>query len=146
MSEPRGDFSIRYTFHGNEYSLDDYLQRNFVTGILVLHDDQIVFEKYFHGADENSRFVSMSVSKSIVSILVGAAVADGKIKSIDDAVPEYLPYLSASGYRDVTVRQVLEMATAVDYNEDYRDPNSGAAKLGERQLAGILHSGDTSPR
>jgi len=136
LSEPRGDFSIRYTFHGNEYSLDDYLERNFVTGILVLHDDQIVFEKYFHGADENSRFVSMSVSKSIVSILVGAAVADGKIKSIDDAVPEYLPYLSASGYRDVTVRQVLEMATAVDYNEDYKDPNSGAAKLGGASVSG----------
>ena len=136
LSEPRGGFSIRYTFHGKEYSLDDYLQRNFVTGILVLHDDQIVFEKYLHGADQNSRFVSMSVSKSIVSILVGAAVADGKIKSIDDPVTKYLAYLSASGYRDVTIQQVLEMASAVDYNEDYGDPNSEATKLGRASISG----------
>jgi CubicO group peptidase (beta-lactamase class C family) len=136
LSGTGGDLAVKYTFHGKQYSLADYLQRNFVTGILVLHDDQIVFEKYFHGADENSRFVSMSVSKSIVSILVGAAVADGKIRNIDDPVDKYLPYLSTSGYRDVTIREVLEMATGVDYNEDYADANSAAHKLGLASVSG----------
>jgi CubicO group peptidase (beta-lactamase class C family) len=100
-----------------------------------------VLEKYFHGADRNSRFVSQSVSKSILSILVGAAVTDGKIKSIDNLIAKYLPYLSTSGYRDVTIRQVVEMATGVNYSEAYSDPNSEAAKLG-----GALLSGDPSFR
>jgi hypothetical protein len=136
LSGTGGELPVRYTFHGKGYSLDEYLQRNFVTGILVLHDDRIVLEKYFHGADRNSRFVSQSVSKSIVSILVGAALADGKMKNVDDPITKYLPYLSASGYRGVTVRQVLEMATGVDYNETYGDPNSEAAKLGGALLSG----------
>ena len=63
-------------------------------------------------------------------------MADGKIKSVDDPIVKYLPYLSASGYREVTVKQVLEMATGVDYDETYGDPNSEAAKLGGALLSG----------
>ena len=136
LKNPTGAFTLKYTFHGNEYVLDDYLQRNFVTGLLVLHDDQIVFEKYLHGADQSSRFVSQSVGKSIASILVGAAVSDGKIKSVDDPVIKYLPYLSASGYRAVTIKNLLEMASGVDYSEDYKDPKSGAAIIGAALITG----------
>ncbi len=84
----------------------------------------------------NSRFVSQSVSKSIVSILIGAAVGDGTIKSIDDPVTKYLPYLSGSGYRDVAVKNLLQMSTGVDYSEDYRNPKSGAALIGAALLTG----------
>jgi hypothetical protein len=100
LREPTREWSFEYTFRGDRYSLDDYFRRNFVTGFLVLHNDQIVVERYFHGADQNSRFVSQSVSKSIVSILIGAAVEDGLIKRIEDPVTDYLPYLSESGYRN----------------------------------------------
>ena len=136
LKEPSSAFTLKYEFHGNTYSLDDYLKRNDVTALLVLRDDQIEYEKYLHGADRNSRFVSQSISKSIVSILIGAAVTDGKIKSIDDPVDKYLPYLSSGGYRGVTIRSILEMATGVDYSEDYRDPHSGAAMIGAAIVIG----------
>ncbi len=136
LKEPTRPFSLGYALRGGDYSLDDYFQRNFVTGFLVLHDDQIVLEKYFHGADQNSRFVSQSVGKSIVSILVGAAVSDGAIKSVDDPLVKYLPYLSNSGFRDVTVKNLLQMSSGVDYSEDYTDPKSGAALIGAALLTG----------
>jgi len=137
LNEPTKRFSLRYAVRGANYSLDDYFRRNFVTGFLVLHDDEIVLEKYFHGADQNSRFVSQSVGKSIVSILVGAAVSDGAIKSVDDPVVKYLPYLSNSGFRDVTVKNLLQMSSSVDYSEDYTDPKSGAALIGAALLTGV---------
>ena len=136
LREPAKAFTTEYTFQGNRYSLDDYFKRNFVTGFLVLHDDQIIIEKYFHDADQNSRFVSQSLSKSIISILVGAAVEEGAIKSIEDPVMKYLPYLSESGYRNVTVKNLLQMASGVDYSEDYKDSKSGAALLGSALLWG----------
>jgi CubicO group peptidase (beta-lactamase class C family) len=136
LIEPAKDFTLQYNFHGRSYSIKDYFERNFVAGFLVLHDNHIAVERYFHGADRNSRFVSQSVSKSIVSILIGAAVGDGTVKSIDDRVTKYLPYLSDSGYRDVTVKNLLQMSTGVDYSEDYRDPKSGAALIGAALLTG----------
>lgn len=136
LKEASAPFSLKYNFHGKEYSLDDYLQRNFVTGFIVLHDDQIIFEKYLHGANRDSRFVSQSVGKSIASILVGAAVNEGTIRSIDDPVDKYLPYLTSSGYHGVSIRDILEMSTGVDYSENYHDPHSGAALIGAALLTG----------
>jgi CubicO group peptidase (beta-lactamase class C family) len=136
LREPAKDWATDYTFHGRRYSLDEYFRRNYVTGFLVLHNDQIIMEKYFHEADRNSRFISQSLSKSIVSILVGAAVEDGAIKSVEDPVTNYLPYLSESGYRNVTVKNLLQMSTGVNYGENYRDPKSGAALIGAALLTG----------
>jgi CubicO group peptidase (beta-lactamase class C family) len=133
---PTRELSFEYTFQGNRYSLGDYFKRNFVTGFLVLHDDQIIADKYFYEADQNSKFVSQSVSKSIVSILIGAAVEEGAIKSIEDAVTKYLPYLKESGYRNVTVKNLLQMSTGIKYSEDYGDPKSEAALLGSALLTG----------
>jgi CubicO group peptidase (beta-lactamase class C family) len=136
LREPDKPFSFEYTYRGRRLSLDDYFKNNFVTSFLVLHNDQILVEKYFHDADQNSRFVSQSLSKSIVSILIGAAAEEGSIKSIEDPVTQYLPYLSESGYCNVTVKNLLQMATGVDYSENYRDPKSGAALIGAALLRG----------
>jgi CubicO group peptidase (beta-lactamase class C family) len=136
LIEPNKDFVLEYNFHGRQYSIKDYFQRNFVTGFLVLHDDEIAVERYLHGADRNARFVSQSISKSIISILIGAAVGDGTIKSIDDPVTKYLPYLSDRGYRNVTVKNLLQMSSSVDYSEDYKVPRSGAALIGAALLTG----------
>jgi CubicO group peptidase (beta-lactamase class C family) len=136
LREPAREWATDYTFRNSRYSLDDYFKRNFVTGFLVLHKDQIIVEKYFHDADRQSRFVSQSLSKSIVSILVGAAIEDGAIKSVEDPVTKYLPYLSKSGYRNVSVKNVLQMSTGVEYSENYRDPKSGAALIGAALLTG----------
>lgn len=136
LREPPTSFALQYEFGGTKYSLDDYLRRNYVTGFLVLQDDQIIFERYLHGADQGSRFVSQSVGKSIASILVGAAIDAGKIHSVDDPVDKYLPYLQSSGYHGVSIRNILTMSTGVDYSEDYRDPHSGAAMIGAALLTG----------
>jgi CubicO group peptidase (beta-lactamase class C family) len=136
LAEPTKGLKLVYDSHGRQYSIDDYFQRNFVTGFLVLHKDQIAVERYFHGADRNSRFVSQSISKSVISILIGAAVGEGTIKSINDPITSYLPYLSASGYRNVTVKNLLQMSAGVNYSEDYKDPRSGAALIGAALLTG----------
>jgi len=136
LTEPAKDFSLHYDFDGRQHSLNDYFERNFVTGFLVLHGDGIIVERYFHGADRNSRFVSQSISKSVISVLIGAAIGDGTIKSVDDPVVAYLPYLSDGGYRRVTVKNLLQMSSGVDYSEDYRDPKSGAALIGAALLTG----------
>jgi CubicO group peptidase (beta-lactamase class C family) len=136
LREPAREWVTDYTFRNSRYSLDDYFKRNYVTGFLVLHKDQIIVETYFHDADRQSRFVSQSLSKSIVSILVGAAIEDGAIKNIEDPVTKYLPYLSKSGYRNVSVKNVLQMSTGVEYSENYKDPKSGAALIGAALLTG----------
>jgi CubicO group peptidase (beta-lactamase class C family) len=136
LREPVRQWTTEYTFHNSRYSLDDYFKRNYVTGFLVLHNDQIIAEKYFHEADRTSRFVSQSLSKSITSILIGAAVDEGLIKSVEDAVTKYLPYLSESGYRNATVKNLLQMSTGVEYSENYKDPKSGAALIGAALLTG----------
>jgi CubicO group peptidase (beta-lactamase class C family) len=129
LKEPTQPFAVTYTFGGKDYSLDQYFGREDVTGFLVLHGDQIIFEHYSNGANRDSRFVSQSVAKSILSILVGAAVDGGKIHSVNDPIVRYLPYLSKSGYRNVTIKEALQMSTNVDYSEDYHKPTSLGAAL-----------------
>ena len=124
LKEPKGSFAASYTFRGEPHTLDEYFQRNFVLGFLILHDDQILLERYFHGADANSRFVSNSVGKSFVSVLIGAALQEGKIKSVNDPVIQYLPYLSASGFRDASIKNVLQMTSGLQFNEDYLKPDA----------------------
>jgi CubicO group peptidase (beta-lactamase class C family) len=129
-------FAFRAPGEARGIDLEEYFDRNHVTGFLVLRGDTILVERYFHGADRRSRFVSQSVGKSIVSILVGVAVDQGKIRRVEDRVVEYLPDLAASGYRDATVKNVLQMASGVDYSEDYRDSTSGAARIGAALITG----------
>src|SRR5208337_2099766 len=92
-----------------------------VLGFIVLKDNQVVYEKYLHGATAEDRFLSMSVEKSIVSVLFGTAVEEGKI-NVNDPVTKYLPDLSQGAYKDCTVKNLLQMASGIMYNEDYLDP------------------------
>jgi len=142
LQEPSAPFSASYTYANQQHSLDDYFVRNYVVGFVVLHDNQILLEKYFHGANRESRFLSNSVSKSFTSILVGAAVADGKIKSVDDPVVKYLPWLKDStGYRDATIKNLLEMSSGVQFDEQYTNTHADIL----RYVSALLH-GDPSFR
>ena len=96
LQEPGAPFSLTYTANDKSYSLDDYLQHGDVLGFIVLKDNQIVYEKYLHDATPEDRFLSMSISKSVVSVLFGVALEEGKIHSVDDPVTQYLPYLKDS--------------------------------------------------
>ena len=131
-------FSMNYTVNRKTYTLDEYLNQGDVLGFLVLKDNQVVFEKYLHGATAEDRFVSMSVSKSVVSVLLGVARDEGKIHSVDDPVIQYLPALKASAYKDATIKNVLQMAAGIDFNEDYLDPKADVHRL----LFDIIRGGE----
>ncbi|NIM00967.1 MAG: serine hydrolase [Acidobacteria bacterium] len=105
-------------------TVDEYFKRQNVAGLLVIHDGRVVYERYGLGNSGDTRWVSFSVTKSVVSMLVGAAVRDGYIESIDERVTAYLPRLAGSAYDDVTIRHLLQMASGVEWNEDYADPES----------------------
>jgi len=123
-------FELLYTYRGKSYSLDNYYQRSSVLGFLVLKDDQIVVERYFHGADRDSRFLSNSMAKSVTSVLIGAAIEEGKIGSVADPLEKYLPYLSASGYHGVRIKDALQMSTGINFDEqDYLKPSADVHRL-----------------
>lgn len=127
---------IEFTSAGKKYDLYDYMSLDRVSGLLILKDGKIAFERYELGNTENTRWMSMSVVKSITSTLVGAAIHDGHIKSIDDPVTKYLPKLSGSAYEGVTIRNLLQMASGVRWDETYTNPASDRRRMLELQLSG----------
>jgi CubicO group peptidase (beta-lactamase class C family) len=122
------DFAdFHYQVDGKQHSLDQFMIHNDIAGLLVLKDGKNVLERYGLGNDEDSLWVSFSMAKSVVSMLVGAAIKDGYIHSVDDKVTDYLPQMKGSAYDQVSIRNVLQMASGVQWNEDYTDPNSDVA-------------------
>ena len=119
---------------GKTYDTAGYMAAFRASGVLVLKDGKIVLERYGLGRGPNDRWTSFSVAKSVTSTLIGAAVKDGKIKSLDDPVTLYIPELKGSAYEGVTVRQLITMTSGVKWNEDYTDPNSDVAKVGLTQM------------
>ncbi len=109
--------------------LDQYIIDNKVSGMLILQDGKIRLERYALGHSASDRWTSFSVAKSITSTLVGAAVKDGFIKSLDDPLARYIKGLAGSAYEAVTVRQLLTMTSGVKWNEDYTDPKSDVARF-----------------
>jgi CubicO group peptidase (beta-lactamase class C family) len=116
-------------------SLDEYMRLNRVSGLLVLKNGALVLERYALGATRQTRWMSMSVAKSITSTLIGIAIAEGRIASIDDPVTRYVARLTGSAYDGVSVRQVLMMASGVRWNETYTDPTSDRRRLLDAQIA-----------
>ena len=100
-----------------------------IAGLLVVQDGKIRLERYALGYGPLGRWTSFSVAKSFTSTLVGAAIRDGYIRSINDPVTRYVPDLAGGGYDGVTIRQLLTMTSGVKWNEDYTDPNSDVARM-----------------
>ena len=109
--------------------VDDYMARQNTAGLVVVQDGKIRFERYGLGFDANGRWTSFSVAKSFTSTLVGAAIQDGYIASLEDKVSRYIPDLRGSAYDDVTIRQLLTMSSGVRWNEDYEDPRADVAQF-----------------
>ncbi len=107
--------------------VDAYMERQRNAGLIILQDGNIRYEKYALGYGPKGRWTSFSVAKSFTSSLVGAALKDGYIKSLDDKVTVYIPGLRGSAYDDVSVKQLLTMTSGVKWNEDYTDPKSDVA-------------------
>ena len=113
--------------------VDAYMAGQRSAALLVLHDGRLRLERYGLGFDGSGRWTSFSVAKSITSTLVGAAVRNGHIRSMDDKVSDYLPAMKGSAYDDVSVRQLLTMTSGVRWNEDYADPNADVARFNQHQ-------------
>jgi CubicO group peptidase (beta-lactamase class C family) len=125
---------IQFHSGGKRYDLYDYLATNRVAGLLILKNRKVVFEDYELGVSPDSRWPSFSMAKSISSTLVAAALQQGLITSIDDPVSKYVPGLRGGAYEGVTIRNILQMASGVKWDETYTDPNSDRRQLLERQL------------
>ena len=110
-------------------ALDAYLASSEAAGIMVLQDGRVRYEKYGLGFTPTGRWTSFSVAKSFTSTLLGAAVKDGFIASMDDPVTKYLPKLAGTAYDGVSVEQLATMTSGVKWNEDYTDPSSDVARM-----------------
>lgn len=110
-------------------NVDTYMAEQRSAALLVLHNGKVRLERYGLGFDKDGRWTSFSVAKSFTSTLVGAALKDGFIQSLDDKVSTYIPDMKGSAYDDVSVRQLLTMTSGVRWNENYGDPNSDVARF-----------------
>jgi len=117
-----GDVQIEV--EDRKLTADEYFLQQSVAGLLVIKNGTIVYERYGLGNTENSLWTSFSVAKSLTSLLFGAAVQDGYIKSLDEKVTDYLPRLKNSAYDKSSIRNLLQMSSGVEWNEDYADQNS----------------------
>ncbi len=109
--------------------VDAFMAAQRSAAVVVLHDGKLRLERYGLGFDATGRWTSFSVAKSMTSTLVGAAIRDGHIKSMDDKVSDYIPQMKGSAYDDVSIRQLLTMTSGVRWNEDYADPQSDVARF-----------------
>ena len=129
--------TVQFSFQGRRYDLEEYLELNRVAGLLVLDHGRIQLERYRFGNTERTRWMSMSVAKSITSTLVGAALRQGLITSLSDPVTRYVPSLTGSAYDGVSVQDVLMMASGVRWDETYTNPASDRRRLLEAQISQV---------
>jgi CubicO group peptidase (beta-lactamase class C family) len=109
--------------------LDAFMASQHMAGLVIVQDGKVRLERYGLGFGPTGRWTSFSVAKSFTSTLVGAAIADGAIHSLNDKVSQYIPDLRGSAYDDVSIRQLLTMTSGVRWNEDYEDPNSDVSRF-----------------
>ena len=115
VTEPR----ITYEFAGASLTLDDYVARTPTTGLLVARENTILVERYQYGRTDRHRFTSASIAKTVTAMLVGIAIAEGRIRSIDDLAATYVPELAGTEYGRTSLRHLLQMSSGVRYSEDY---------------------------
>ncbi len=125
LQSPSAPFAQSYSFKGKTYDLDAFATNTRTTGLIIMRGNKILYERYYQGSAPDSRFVSFSVGKSFVSSLIGIALSEGKIRSLDDRIDAYLPDLKGGAYEGVTIRNVLEMSSGTSFDEEYTDAKSG---------------------
>jgi len=124
-------------------STAQFLEETDTSALLVLKGGEVRFEQYFLTGGRDVRWISWSVAKSFISALVGIAIDESLIGSIDEPVTKYVPVLLGSAYDGVSIKDILQMSSGARWNEDYSDPNSdihrlGSAMTGESSLADFV--------
>ncbi len=132
-----GELPAAFTFQDSTILSKTYLEKTKTAGLLVLKADTILYEYYAEGLTPEEDYISWSVCKSIVSALIGIAVEQGHIESIEDPVDKYATILKHSGYHNVSIKDVLQMSSGIRFNEDYSDKNSDINKMGRVFALGL---------
>jgi CubicO group peptidase (beta-lactamase class C family) len=125
---------IRYRFEDKDYSLDDFLAHQRVTGFMLIRNGEVIAEHYQYDRTALNRFVSHSMAKSIVAIAVGMALSEGKIASLDDKVAKYVPQLAGHAYGETAIRNILRMSSGVKFSETY-DGNDDLTRFVLKRIA-----------
>ncbi len=115
------------TIKGRKYNFDELLDKTKTVAFVVIRNDSVLYKNYLRGYDEASVVPSFSVAKSFVSLLVGIAIDEGAIGSVNDPVTKYLPELR-NGFEKVTIRHLLDMQSGIRFNEGYINPFGDVAK------------------
>lgn len=130
----RGTGPVSELPYGTEMTLpegaEDWITERAVTGLVVLHDGQIVHESYHLGTEAEDRRISWSVAKSWLSLLLGQLLDDGSLPGLDVAVLDYAPELAGSAYDGATLRHALMMRSGIEFDEDYLDYDSDINRMG----------------
>ncbi len=113
------ELSLAYEHQGAKHDLADYLERHPTTGLLIARDRDILYEHYRYGRNDQDRFTSQSMGKTVLAMLVGIAAADGQIRSLDDKASAYVPELANTPLGDTPIRALLHMASGIAFNEVY---------------------------
>jgi len=137
--------AIRYRYRNIGYSLNEYLEHQRITGLLILKNGEIVAERYRYGRTEEARYLAFSMSKTVVSLLVGIAQAKSIIASLDDPAEKYAPELAGSAYGATPIRALLRMASGLTFTERYDGSDdvarmSRAAATGNTSVLSVLRS------
>ena len=130
---PDGDavlLPVKYDFNGESLSVQDFLTLTDTSALLILEDGKVRFEEYYLTGGRDVNWLSMSVAKSFVSTLVGIALQEGLIESVEAPITQYVPELAGSAYDGVAIVDVLEMSSGAAWNEDYADPESDVMRMG----------------
>ena len=130
---------------GAELTLDDYLRRNPTTGLLITHDDTILFEHYQYDRTDHDQLLSQSMAKTVTAMLIGIALSEGAIRSLDQPASDYVSGLAGTAYGETTLRNLLHMASGVAFTEVY-DGADDNAKLGRQRFAPNAPGAVRAPR
>jgi CubicO group peptidase (beta-lactamase class C family) len=121
--------ALRYDAGAGPRTVADYMAAGRTGGLLILKDGKVALERYAMGNTERSLWTSFSVAKSLTSTLIGVALQEGRIRSLDDTVADYVPALRSSAYAACPIRSLLRMSSGVGWTEDYAAGASDIAAL-----------------
>lgn len=132
-------FPESFEYAGETFLVAEEIDERSITSLLILKDGKLIFEQYYRGNSADDKVILFSVTKSIMSILVGIAYEAGDIENLDDTAVKYAPELAGTVYEDVTIQNLLDMASGVQWREEYNNPNSEFAGSMIAILTGSLN-------
>lgn len=120
---------VSYLHNGKTLMLDDYLSRRPVSGFLIARGDTILIERYQYARNDRHRMAGFSMSKTVTGLLVGIALHEGAIKSIDNLAEAYVPGLAGTQWGRTPIKALLRMTSGMAYSEDYSGPGTDVYRL-----------------